>query len=126
ALAIAWPGIFPAGASWSARRSEPARGRATSFDAQLLQHGTGDIEAFRRRRNAGVEPHLHQGLADLVLRDAIGDGALHVVAQLRAASQRGEDGDGQHAAHPVIERGFIPGFAETLFGDDLLEAPPER
>src|SRR5690606_18886229 len=37
----------------------------------------------------------------------------------------GEDGDGQHAAHAVIERWPVPGIAEAVFGDDLLEAPPE-
>src|SRR5262245_13082298 len=81
-----------------------------------LEHALGDPRRGHRGGPAGVERHVGDDLADLLLGDAVGERPLDVALELVAAIQCREGGHGDEAAVALRELRALPHVPE----EDLL------
>src|SRR5262249_33222919 len=85
---------------------------ASAFREDVL----GDLGGGHRRRPAGVERQMRNDLADLVLCNAVGQGAGEMAFELPLATQRDQRRDDDKAAVTLRKSGPLPDFAV----DDLV------
>src|SRR5687768_16993585 len=97
----------------SPRPTNPSASSAFSAAMELLglDHLAGMAECLDACGRAAVDRHLHQGLADLVQRAAIGQRAFEMKLELVPLPGRGQDAQIVHAALPVGEVRLSPDLA---------------
>src|SRR5579864_1092845 len=88
---------------------------------QFGEHFARDAETVDRGRHAAIDRDLHQDLADLVARDAVGQGALEMRAQFVRPVQDRDHRDVEHAAGLARQFLAAPHGAPAIFVQHLLE-----
>src|SRR5829696_4444156 len=96
-----------------------------SLTLHLLEGLARHAERVDRGRHAAVDRHLQEHLGDLLLGDAVADGAFHVELQLVRLPEGRQHGEVEHAARTALEAGPAPDRAPAVFGDELLRGPVE-
>src|SRR5262245_12586750 len=108
-------------------RPMKATGRsfAASVNPHLLEDLLGDAEAVHRRGHAAIGADLQEYLLQLVLADAVVDGAANVQLQLVRPVERGDHAEVEDRSRPPVEAGPVPGPIPAPFGRELLHGPGE-
>src|SRR6266496_547508 len=78
----------------------------------LLEDVLGDRGRGHCRGPAGVEGEMRDDFADLLLGDAVVEGAIEMTDQLPLAAERDQGGDDDQAAVALLEAGALPNLAE--------------
>jgi len=118
----AGPGIRSRRESLEQHHKQCERNRS---DAHLLKNFSGDAEAIHGRGHAAIDGRLQEQLLDLFFADAVGDGALHVSANLIGPVQPGEHRKGDDAARLAVQAGPSPDLAEAILIHQLFERAVE-
>src|SRR5580704_45164 len=78
----------------------------------LLAHVLGALRRGHRRRPAGIESEMGDDLADLILGDAVVEGAIEMADQLPLAAERDQRRDDDQAAVALLQARAFPNLAE--------------
>src|SRR5436190_2243245 len=89
----------------------PQCGRGTK-SLPRREHVLGDLRRGHRRRPACIEGEMRDDLADLLLGDAVVEGAVEVTGQLPLAAKRDQRRDDDQAAVALLQAGTLPNLAE--------------
>jgi len=98
-----------------------ARSARLLLRLQLAESLARDAEGIDRRGHAGVDRHLQQRLHDLLARQAVAQGPLHVNLELVGPIERADHGEIDEAAVATRQALASPDRAPAVLGHELLQ-----